>query len=323
MTSMILVILLLVGIAALFAWLATRAARAHRAFIKWPGIVLSGLLGLVFLAVAIVMGIGAYRLNVVPYTYQNPTIQVAMTQDQIQRGQQLAHICIGCHSPNGSLPLSGSQDNFMAGTPFGVLYAPNLTPAGPLKDWTDGQVIRALREGVDENGKPLLIMPSATFHYVSDEDAQALVAYLRSQPAVSRDLPAVSVSPIGALLLGAGMFPTSAQQPITEPVAAVPTGTAEHGKYLVDAFGCHDCHGPKMAGGSDPTGAQAPNVTTIVPKWSQAEFLQFFSTGTLPDGKKISDQMPWKDYRSAYTDQDLIDIYNYLHSLPPLPFGSK
>ncbi len=321
MASMILVILLLLGFAALFVWLATRSVRSRRAIIKWPGTILSGLLGLVFLALAVVLGLGAYRLNVTPYAYQNPTIQIAMTQDQIQRGQQLAHICVGCHSPDGSLPLSGSQDNFMAGTPFGVLYAPNLTPAGPLKDWTDGEIIRALREGVDKDGRPLLIMPSVTFNYVSDEDAQALVAYLRSQPAVSRDLPVASVSPMGALLLGAGMFDTSAQRPITQPVASIPSGTAEHGKYLVNAWGCHDCHGPNMAGGSDPTGAQAPNITVVVPKWSQAEFLQFFSTGELPGGAMISDQMPRKDYRDAFTDQDLTDIYNYLHSLSPLPNG--
>ncbi len=321
MANMILVILLLLGVAALFVWLATRAGRSRRAIIKWPGTILSGLFGLVFLAAAVVMGLGAYRLNVAPYAYQNPTIQVAMTQDQIQRGQQLAHVCAGCHSPNGDLPLSGSQDNFMTDTPFGVLFAPNLTPAGPLKDWTDGEIIRALREGVDKNGRPLLIMPSVTFNHISDEDAQALVAYLRSQPAVSRDLPVTSVSPMGALLLGAGMFTTSAQQPITQPVASIPAGTAEHGKYLVDAWGCHDCHGPYMAGGSDPSGAQAPNITVIVPKWSQAEFLQFFNAGMLPGGKMISDQMPWRDYRNSFTDQDLTDIYNYLHSLSPLPNG--
>ena len=31
---------------------------------------------------------------------------------------------------------------------MGVLYATNLTPGGPLKDWTDGEIVRAIREGV-------------------------------------------------------------------------------------------------------------------------------------------------------------------------------
>ncbi len=323
MAGTILGLVVVLAIFALFVWLARRAWRARRAFIKWPGVILSSLFALVFLLVAGLTIVGIYRLNRAPYTYQVSNVKVAMTPDQIQHGEKLAHICIGCHSPDGSLPLSGSKDNLMAGSPMGVIYAANLTPGGPLKSWEDGAVIRAMREGVDKDGRPLLIMPSVTIRYASDEDVQALVAYLRSSPAVNRDLPKAQLSLLGTVLVGAGMFPTSAQPPITQPVVAPPAGTADHGKYLVDAYGCHDCHGLNLAGGTDPNTPPGPNLTVPVPHWSQDEFLQIFKQGVDPTGRKISDAMPWKDYQGAFADQDIIDIYQYIHSLPPLPTNGK
>ncbi len=318
MITTIVGILVLLALFALFVWLATRAGRARKAFIKWPGMILSGLLGLLFLTALAVTLVGVYRMNVSPYTYQKPDLQVALTSDKIQRGERLAHICIGCHSPDGSLPLSGSKENMLTGTPFGVMYAPNLTSAG-LKTWTDAEIVRALREGVDQNSHPLLLMPSPAFHNVSDEDAQALVAYLRSQPEVSHDVPKRDLSLAGYLLVGTGMFPSSAQLPITQPVVAPPSGTSQYGKYLTAAFGCHDCHGPSLAGGTNPNLPQGPNLTTAVKTWSQADFLQLFNVGKLPGGQTISESMPRQDYRAAFTDQELVDIYNYLYTTQPLP----
>ena len=133
MAGTILGLVVVLAIFALFVWLARRAWRAHRAFIKWPGVILAGLFALVFLLVAGLTIVGIYRLNRAPYTYQVPNVKIAMAPEQIQHGEKLAHICIGCHSPDGSLPLSGSKDNLLAGSPIGVIYAANLTPGGPLR----------------------------------------------------------------------------------------------------------------------------------------------------------------------------------------------
>jgi hypothetical protein len=62
---------------------------------------------------------------------------------------------------NGQLPLSG-QD-FMEGAPFGTFYAPDLTQTN-LADWSDGEIVRAIREDVHKDGRSLLIMPSNAFH---------------------------------------------------------------------------------------------------------------------------------------------------------------
>src|SRR5262249_38807907 len=98
----------------------------------------------------------------------------------------------------------------------------------------DGEVIRAIREGVHKSGRPLVIMPSEVFHNLSDTDVQAIVAYLRSQPAVQPVTPATKLNVVAALLIGSGLFHTSAQMPITQPIIP-PTGgpSADSGKYLV------------------------------------------------------------------------------------------
>ena len=223
-------LLVLVLLVVLFAWLATRAWRAKRAFVKWPGVILAGLLTLVFAAVTVVAVLGFVKLEA---RHTNPVadLKVAGTSEQIARGAQLAWGCADCHSPAQELPLSGSTENFIAGgPPLGTLYATNLTPGGPLKDWTDGEIVRAIREGIDQDGRPLIAMPSQAYRNFSDADVQALVAYLRSQPAVDNPQPARNLNVLAALFLGMGMFPTSAQAPVGS-VAAPPAGpTAEYGK---------------------------------------------------------------------------------------------
>jgi mono/diheme cytochrome c family protein len=317
----VLVIILLVLLAGVFVFLAVRALHSRRAWIKWPGVVLSGLLALVLLAVTVVALLGFYKLNNPPYKYTVADVKVDLTQDRVARGERLAHICIDCHSSTGSLPLDGSKDDFLSdpsAPPVGSLWAPNLTPGGPLKDWSDGEVLRAIREGVDNKGRALVIMPSMAMHNMSDEDAMTLVAYLRSQPAVDRPLPARNINVIGAIFFGAGMFPTSAQTPITSAIVAPPKGTPEYGNYLVSATGCRDCHGQNLDGVVQGGGPSGPNITVIVPTWSEAQFIQYFRTSADPiTGRKISpDSMPVPSYDAALTDEELSDMYKYLSKLP-------
>jgi mono/diheme cytochrome c family protein len=153
---------------------------------------------------------------------------------------------------------------------------------------------------------------------MSDEDVQALVAYLRSQPPSPRSVPLPTFNVLGYAVLGSGMFPTSAQPPITGPVTAPPrAATAEYGHYLTRGFGCVSCHGPDLAGAPSFGGPPAPNLASIVPHWNQTDFLTFFRTGQAPGGVKVDpNNMPWNEYSKIFSDQDLTALYLYLHSLP-------
>ena len=302
-------LLVLVLLAALFAWLASRAWRARRALVKWPAAILAGLFALVFAAVAVVAVIGFVKLE---SRHTNPVadIKVAGTPEQVARGEQLAWLCADCHSPAQELPLSGSTENFIAGgPPLGVLYATNLTPGGPLKAWTDGEIVRAIREGIAQDGRALIIMPSQVYRNLSDPDVQALVAYLRSQPAVENPQPPRNLNALSALFLGAGMFPTSVQVPVGS-VAALPAGpTADYGKYLVSTAGCADCHGAKLDG--VPVNSFAPQAPALKPfaeGLSEAQFMAIFRSGLRADGSQVGEEMPWKVYGKAMSDDDLTAI---------------
>jgi mono/diheme cytochrome c family protein len=210
---------------------------------------------------------------------------------------------------------------------MGTLYAPNLTPSGNIKDWTDGEVIRAIREGIHKDGRSLVAMPANDFRSMSDEDVQAVVAYLRSQPAMGSPTPDNRFNLIAALMVDFIKIQT-AQSPVGQ-VAAPQPGSVEYGGYLVSVLTCRGCHGPQLKGrSSTPGGPPAPDLTRIVPYWTEEQFITFFNTGQIPGGGTVPVEimrdgikvpvMPWPAIRAATTDEDLQAIYAYIHSLPPV-----
>lgn len=309
----------LVLLTLLFGFLAIRSWRAKNAILKWGGVVVTGLLTLVCGLILILGIVGFTKLNA---RYDNPpsNLTVAGTPEQIERGKKLALICAGCHSDSeDNVVLSGTNFGGEIGLPIGALYAPNLTPAGEIKDWTDGELIRAIREGTHKDGRSLLVMPSEQFRYMSDEDVVALVAYLRSQPATGEQSPATQLNTLGALFMNLADFRTH-----QEPVGSVPmpaAGSPEYGVYLVDLIGCRSCHGQNLEGKSpdDQSGPPpGPNLTKRIPNWTEAEFLDFFHTGKVPSGEQVGNQMPWRAVSQIATDDDLKLMFAYLHSLQPV-----
>ena len=68
--------------------------------------------------------------------------------------------------------------------PAGVLYSKNITPAG-IGSWTDGELLRAVTQGVSKDGTPLFpLMPYPHFGAMSEDDVHAVLAYVRSWKAI-------------------------------------------------------------------------------------------------------------------------------------------
>ncbi len=321
----VLVILILI-----FAFLTIRAWKSQRRWLKWVGSILSGFLALILTGLLVLGLNGYFKLN---RQYDNPVadIQVVGTAEQIARGERLANACASCHSPGNELPLSGSNfgEKFDM-PPIGALYAPNLTPSGNIADWTDGEIIRAIREGIHKDGRSLLVMPSTEFRYLSDEDVQAIVAYLRSQPATGEPTPDTQLNLLGAIFMNLADFRV-AQQPVAHVTAPPLSDASAYGEYLVNVIGCRDCHGSELAGrpeSNQPGPPPGPNLTEIIPQWTEEEFMTFFNTGTLPGGGEVptltlksgftEPRMPWPTVRAVATDDELLAMYTYLHNLPPL-----
>lgn len=120
----------------------------------------------------------------------------------VARGQYLVTVtdCGGCHTP-GSLTgapqreraLSGSDVGF-AVPGLGVVYPPNLTPhpTNGLGGWTEAQIVTAVRTGVRPDGRKLAFMPWPAYASLTDADAAAIAAYLKSLPPVDHKVPGPS-----------------------------------------------------------------------------------------------------------------------------------
>ena len=115
---------------------------------------------------------------------------------QIARGKYIVSIsgCSDCHTPGGML---GSPDmkRYLGGSDVGfsipgqgVFVGSNLTPDAEtgLGKWTADQIVTAIRKGKRPDGSELSgVMPSASFAHLTDEDAFAVAAFLKSLPPVS------------------------------------------------------------------------------------------------------------------------------------------
>jgi mono/diheme cytochrome c family protein len=125
---------------------------------------------------------------------QPAAAQSKQKDQQVARGKYLVTImsCTDCHTPGYFLGkpdearfLGGSDVGFKI--PPGVFYGPNLTPDKEtgLGNWTDAQIIAALKTGKRPDGRELVpVMPYRAFANLTDADAKAIVAYLRTIPPV-------------------------------------------------------------------------------------------------------------------------------------------
>jgi mono/diheme cytochrome c family protein len=312
--ALLLTAIIAIGFGIRAAW------RTRKALVRWPVAILGSLVAGIGLIV-----FGA-SLRGFPIAYAKggrpvPQLTVERTPERIARGKHIVgNWCVACHSPTHELPASGGVDIAKEiPFPIGSLTTGNLTPGGRIKDWTDGEIFRAIREGYDPQGNKLLVMSGQYARYLSDEDLKSVIAFLRSQEPVGTDVPRGRLTLIGLAMGGAGMFPRIDEAP-PETVPSIPESpTAEYGKYMVSWMNCRECHGPNFAGTKGGILPPAPSLR-VAQTWTTEQFLQTIRTGMTPYGKKLdSTMMPWKNI-GRFSDDELKAIHAYLKSVEiPLP----
>lgn len=287
-------------------------------WLRWIGYGLGGLVGLVLLALIVLYAVSGRTLNKT-YDFSATAPVVESTEELIEYGHRLADIwgCTGCHTDS----LGGEVffDNFV----FGRLASSNLTAGrgGIGSTYTDADFARAIRHGVNPDGKPFMLMPSHLYNDIPQADLGALVAFIRSAPPVDLEHPSKRLGPLarGIIATGGYELPVSHIDHSARPLDVEPGVTAEYGRNLVRV--CRECHGEDLGGvvgdggGGPPPG---PNLTRGggTAEWSDEDFIQTMRTGIRPDDRPFGEEMPWEQF-SKMTDDELRAVWMYLRSLPP------
>jgi hypothetical protein len=274
-------------------------------------------------------------------------IVVEMTPRNIERGRYLFTSlldCDGCHSERDFSRLGGpvvagtigkGGQMRLEGLP-GTVYAPNITPDKEtgIGNWTDGEKIRAIREGISKDGHMLFpLMPYTGYRYLSDIDTVSLVAYLNTLAPIRNYVPRSSISFFVATMI------KGVPEPVTRYIPPVDRNGGEiYGEYLVSIAGCEECHTPQKRGQADaslrfaggrvfatPSGTVlsaniTPDKDTGIGSWDFIRFrdrmrmlAQYKDTELPKVGPERFTLMPYLSYRDL-NDHDLESIFLYIRS---------
>jgi mono/diheme cytochrome c family protein len=301
----------LIVLSALLIVVGMRARRIQRLGLRITAIAMLAILSISAVSASVMAIAGMVKAN--SRTAPIPAVHIEANSEQIERGAQIVEsFCSACHTQSG--PLTGGVDvGKHLAVPVGSFISANLTPSGALSHWTDGEIFRAIRNGIGADGNWLTIMSYTNVNHLSDADIAALIAYLRSRPPAG--LPTVNppdhFNLLGFMMLGAGLLP-SGSPVFAGTIEAPPQGpTAEYGAYILSYQDCRACHGEKLTGGVPGQIAPIGPGLQHIRKWKPEEFIATLRTGKDPAGRQLSEVMPWRSI-GRMDDQGLTAVYEYL-----------
>lgn len=281
--------------------------------LKWTGILIGSLLIIILIFFAIAYFNTESRAHKV-YDVQLQQLTIPSDSASLALGEHIAAVrgCTDCHGNGGKILFDEKN-------PVVFLPCSNITTGKGGIQYTDQDWVRALRHGLNKDNQPLWFMPAQhTSAALSNQELGALISYLKQLKPVDTNHPAKELKPLGRILTFLKQFPLFPAEEIDHK--AVPPEmvkvevNAAYGRYL--AVGCMGCHGPQFKGGPGHGPGEPPildiSSTGRISKWSMDEFITTIRTGHTPDGRVLSDFMPWKTMGSAHTDDELKAIYLYL-----------
>jgi cytochrome c553 len=260
---------------------------------------------------------------------------VGSAETPIERGSYLVNTigaCGNCHARDTAFnrrpDLAGGLEE---DAEIGHVVMPNITPDPEtgVGKWTATEIVVAMRDGTRPDGSIIgPPMPIPVYRQLSDHDAEAIAAYLRSLKPVKNALTRSQYK----------IPPPSYGSPIThveEPVAA---DKIAYGGYLVSFGHCVLCHTPPgdgkpfnmslaYSGGREfPSFGQiAPSISRNitadpeqgVSNWSDNDLKQAITMGIRPDGTKLAGPMPY-DWYAKITPGDLDAIVAFMRTIKPI-----
>ena len=266
-------------------------------------------------------------------------VTVQASPAQVERGKYLAQAgnCMSCHTVRGSPAYAGGRG---IDTPFGTVYAPNLTPhaATGMGNWSPDHFWRAMHHGRSKDGRLLYpAFPYTEYTHVTREDSDAIFAYLQSLPPVAQPNHAHTLrfpyNSQWALAVWRALFFTPGANTQNPHQSA----DWNRGAYLVQGLGhCVACHSPRNALGASSLSRSlqggiiplqnwyAPGLTSSaqagVADWPLEDVVVLLKTGIAPHGS-VMGPMAEVVFNSTQhlSDADAHAMAVYLRALPQEP----
>lgn len=284
--------------------------------LKWMGIFIGSLAILLLIFYAIAYFNVESRANKI-YSFKKQKLIIPDDSASYELGKHIAAIkaCNDCHGGGGKVLFDENM-------PILNLNSPNITSGKGGIDYTDEDWVTTLRHGINKEGKSLWFMPvKETTASLSNKELAALICYMKKQPPVDKTNPKKEIKPLGRILSFLNKFPLLAAEGLDHNANYVddikPEETPAYGAYLATI--CMGCHGSNLKGGPGH-GPGEPNIPDLtltgnLGKWNSTQFVTALQTGKTPDGRILSDFMPWKSFGKAHNELELKAIYLFLHEL--------
>lgn len=252
--------------------------------LRWAG---RGLLALVALLLVVLVVAYAVSSRILNRDYDAPIVELVIPTDSasIIEGERLARIR-GCY--NGCHGDEAEGELFIDNLLFGSFKAPDLTKA--VATMSSAELEHSIRGGVRSDGKGVVIMPSSSFYFLTDDDLGSMLAFLGSLPRSDGPETAVRPGPLARVFLALGIFKPAASE-VDRGAARPGPGDGSDpirlGRYLA-MTSCTECHGMDLAGVSQG-GFETPSLA-IAQAYSPGEFRRLLSEG-IPIGVRELDLM--------------------------------
>lgn len=313
-------------------------------------------------SLALRMAVGSccllFGLGIVGCTakFVRPTTErrIEVTPELLERGAYLVNevsACGLCHTPRVESTWLGAErtSEFLAGgSVFDIpdegfrVVAPNITQDREtgIGAWTDDEILRAVRDGVSRDGRLLMPpMPFASWKVMADEDARAVVVYLRTVPPVKNAVRREDNRIPFLLRLGTALGLIH-HEPATAVRAPERSDRKAYGAYLSKLGLCWECHSLDRTGPSEAEDAlmagsrralfepeygkvYARNLTpdweTGLGRYTADQIKRALRTGRRLDGRPLSAPMSLViPHISGWSEDDLDALATYLTSLKPI-----
>lgn len=276
-----------------------------RKALRWAGIGLGTLVGLLLLA-AIIVFIWSEIILGRDYAAAAETLP-APNAAELAEAPRLARLlgCLSCHG-------EGLKGKVMFDAPgVAKVFAPNITEVASKA--SDQQLAAGIRQGIGHDGRGLFIMPSPQYSRLTDRETASLVAWIRTLPRAEGQTRGLSAGPLGRIGLVIGSF-RPGPEAVAEYRRQVPIALgAEHeaARHLASTA-CSECHGPSLMGGSAGPGEKTPDLR-VAAGYDAAQFKTLLRTGRPPTGRDLGlmTTVSKQDF-SHLTDAEIDALYAYL-----------